>query len=127
MAYDPSSLTSTDTTSLDWALAWTRFLLHDTDASNEIFSDTELTAVLTVHSSKGNGSTYYRPHVAVSNLMVTDPDRATSESLLGSSVTVQSPGSLARAIKSRNRWIDDAIEAASGERPTSGRTLLPGF
>jgi hypothetical protein len=132
VAYTEANLTPIDTTAVAWALAWTRFLLHDTDSSNEIYSDTELTAVLTAHAfvhedGAGVETTYYRPHVAAAHLIATDPDRATSESLLGSSVTVQSPGSLARSIRSRNAWIDDAIEELTEERPPTGRTLTAVF
>ena len=131
MAYDSSNLSPTDLTGLDWAIAWTRFLLKDTDADNELFSDTELQAVIEAMrfdvEEDGVTTSYYRPHVAAAHLITTDPDRAVTESLLGSSVTTQSPGSVARAIRASGRWIDDAIYTASEQRPPTGRTLRAVF
>jgi hypothetical protein len=127
VAYDQSVLADADATDLAWAIAWTRFLLKDT-SSTETYSDTELTAVIKATAFTAEDDTiYYRPHVAAANLIRSDPDRALSEGLLGASITNRDPVSVARSIRNNNAWVDDLIEAASDERPTTGRTLLPVF
>jgi hypothetical protein len=132
VAYDLSALTPSAPTSLAWGIAWTRFILRDTNAT-ELFSDTELVAILTAHAftveddSPSGSTTYYRPHVVAANLIQSDPDRALSEGLLGATITNRDPGSIARSIRSAGRWVDDLIETESGSRPPTGRTLTPVF
>lgn len=125
MPYDSGDLNPNDTTSSDWALAWTRFLLRDT-STTPAFADAELTAVLESTAFEHETVTYYRPHAAAASLVESDPDRATSESILGVSSTTRSPTAIANAIRRAGRWMDDLIEAAtSGVRPRSGRELTP--
>lgn len=127
MAYDPTKLALADATSAVWALAWARFMLKDT-STTEVYSDTELTAVLAATAFTAEDDTvYYRPHVAAANLVKSDPDRALSEGLLGASITNRDPGAVARAIRAAGRWVDDLIETDSEERPPTGRTLVPVF
>ena len=125
MPYDPLDLTPNDTTDGTWALAWTRFLLRDTSAT-PAFADAELNAVLESTAFEHETVTHYRPHVAAATLIESDPDRATSESILGVSTTTRSPTAIASAIRKSGRWVDDRIEAATGGvRPPSGRELTP--
>jgi hypothetical protein len=130
MPYDEANLTPADTTSLAWALAWTRFLLRDT-SSEEMFSDTELEAVLTstsfVDETTSPSTRHYRPHVAAGDLIESDPDRAVSESTLGASIESREPSSIARSVRRTGRWIDDTIEAEAGVRPAGGLTLRARF
>lgn len=120
--YDESALTPLDPTDLTWAIAWARCFLRDR-VTPFVYTDTELAAALTAHAFLSGGDTYYRPHVTVANLITTDPDRATSESLLGASITTRSPASIALGVRVSGRWVDDVIQNEAGERPPSGRTL----
>lgn len=120
--YDESALIPHDPALLSWAVAWARHFLRDR-AAPFVYTDTELAAALTAHAYVSGGETYYRPHVTVANLITTDPDRATSESLLGASITTRSPASIALGVRANGRWVDDLIETEAGERPPSGRTL----
>lgn len=122
MPYNPEHLSGSDPTKLTWAIAWARFVLHDT-TTPEQFTDVELTAVLTSTAVVVNTVTYYRPHHAAAALIEADPTRVQSESLLSASVTNRDPGSIARGIRRQSTWVDDLIEAASGTRPVSSTTL----
>ena len=126
MAYTAANLTPHDTTDLDWALAWVRFVMRDTSALEQ-YTDAEYTAVLGAHAFVENAVTYYRPHVAAAALVASDPERAISEALLGANLTHRDPSAIALAIRSQCRWIDALIEEASGVRPPSGRTLTAVF
>lgn len=124
MAYDPSNLNPANATSATWALAWTRYLLADTVHPYQ-HGTLELMAALTAHAFTHATIVYYRPHVTAAALIIADPNRATSESLLGASYSGRTPGSIARSIRQANTWMDDLIAAAAGTRPPTGRTLLP--
>ena len=127
MAYDSTKLALADATSAVWALAWTRFFLRDT-STPEAFTDAELNAVLAAHAfTSEDDDVYYRPHVAAAALIRSDPDRAMSEGLLGANITNRDPASVARSIRAAGAWVDDLIELAAGERPPTGRTLVPVF
>lgn len=126
MSYDPSQLTPHDTTSIAWALAWTRFNLRDTSAAPE-YNDVELIAALQARAFTHDDVTYYRPHFTAAALVEGDPDRATTETLLGSMFTTRKPAAIAIAIRANGAWVDDLIEAAAEVRPPTGRTLRPVF
>ena len=126
MSYDPSALTPHDTTSIAWALAWTRFTLRDT-ASEPQYRDEELLAALEARAFTHDSVAYYRPHIAAAALIVSDPDRATTETLLGSMFTTRKPNAIAKAIRAEGAWVDDLIETAAEARPPTGRTLRPVF
>lgn len=124
MPYDKSKLTPNDTTSLDWAVAWTRFLLHDTNDDHETYADDEITAVLTSLAWEHETVTYYRPHLAAASLIESDPDRALSESTLGASITNRDPRSIARSIRKGDAWVRAFITAATdGYAPDAANTL----
>lgn len=134
MPYDSSDLTPIDTTDAAWALAWTRFYLRDTDDAAEVFTDAEITAVLTATSQDlpvgvdaADQATYYRPHQAAADLIRSDPDLKMQERLLSWSATNRSPDAIARGILAAGRWIDDAIDDAAGVYPERGGTLDPVF
>lgn len=122
MPYDPGNLQPSDPTDAAWALAWVRFLTRDTAVTPER-ADAELTALLTATAWVHDGSTYYRPHWAAATLVEGDPDRPDAESTLGASVTNRNADGLARSIRRAGAWVDDLIEAATGLRPPTGRTL----
>ncbi len=122
MPYNPDDLSGSDPTKLTWAIAWARFLLGDrTDP--EQWSDTELEAVLISTAFRHEGTAYHRPHHAAASLLEADPNRPLSESLMSASVQHRDPLSTARSIRRQSAWVDDLIEAATGIRPASGRTL----
>ena len=122
MLYDSTRLRPHDPTSLEWAVAWTRFLLRDT-STTPLFNDTELVALLDATAFVVAGVPYYRPQVTTAHLIAGDPDRALSESLLGVNITTRDPTSVARSIRALHRWIDDEIEALTRQRPPTGRQL----
>lgn len=130
MSYNPAKLDAVDVTDVEWALAWTRFLLRDT-GDTEVYSDAEAFAIIKATAwaytnPSGVTVTYYRPHQAAASLIESDPDRAIQESILGVSTTVRTPGSAAASIRRAGRWVDDLIIAATdGVRPPSGRELTP--
>lgn len=124
MAYNPSALNLADATSADWAIAWTRYLMADTTEPHQ-HTTPELEAALTAHAFTYETVVYYRPHVTAAALTIADPNRATSESLLGASISTRSAGSIARSIRGANAWVDDLIETTAGARPPTGRTLTP--
>ena len=127
MPYIEVNLSPHEPTEEPWALAWCRFLVRDT-SDTELYSDAELLATLEAHAfTASNGSTYYRPHVAAASLIVSDPDRALSESLLGSSFQHRHPGDLAKDVRAAGKWIDDLIRTKSEERAPTGRQLTPVF
>ena len=130
MSYDPTKLDVVTLTDVEWALAWTRFLLRDT-TDTEVYSDAEALAVIkafawTHTTSAGVSTTYYRPHQAAASLIESDPDRASTEAIMGVSLTTRKPGAIASAIRRAGRWVDDLIVTATdGVRPPSGRELTP--
>lgn len=133
MAYDPTALAPTDTTSKMWAIAWTRFFLRDTDEV-EVYSDTEIAAVVDATSQAlprfaeaGSQTTHYRPQKAAADLIESDPDQKVQEALLSWSATNRSPGQIARGIMAAGAWVDEAIFDAAGEYPVRGGTIEPVF
>lgn len=127
MPYDDTDLSGSDATVAAWALAWARFYLRDTSVTDPEYSDAELTAVLTATAWEHDSVTYYRPHVAAANIVLGDPDRASSESVLGNSVTLRGASAVANGIRSAGAWVDALISTAAGVTPPSGRTLEPRF
>lgn len=132
MAYDASDLAPIDTTDKAWALAWTRFWLRDTDDNAEVFTDTELNAVLDATSqdlpaNADSPTTYYRPHQAAADLLESDPDRKVMERLMSWQGQYRSAEQVARAILAMGAWVDDAIFDAAGVYPDRGTTLDPVF
>lgn len=125
--YDESSLSGSDPTDAEWALAWTRFHLRDTSNTNPEYSDEELNAVLTGTAWAHEDVTYYRPHVAAASIILGDPNRATSESLLGNSISMRGANATANGIRSAGAWVDALIESLAGAAPPSGRSLTPVF
>jgi hypothetical protein len=122
---DTVALALADATDITWALAWTRHYLRDV-SSTPTYSDAELTAHNTAFAFTAEDTfAYFRPHVTAASIILADPDRAMNEGVLGAYVTHRSPRAIALAIRSAGAWVDDLIEAASGERPPSGRTLTP--
>jgi len=130
MAYNDVNLTPIDPTDATWALTWVRLYLRDTDASAELFSDAELTAVLTATSQDlpvgqpaDEQTTYYRPHQAAADIIRNDPDRKMQERLMSWSATYRRPEEIARGIIASGAFIDRAIYDAAGEYPDRGSTL----
>lgn len=119
MAYNSGDLTPVDTTDSNWALATLRFILRDTDDSNEAYSDQELAMALNLATFTVDSVDYYRPHVVAAGLIRADPDRAISESIDNASETRRDPASIAASILRSWGSIDDAILAASDARPSS--------
>lgn len=115
-----------DVTSLGWALAFTRSLLRDDSEPNQ-YSDDLLATQLEGSAVEVAGDTYYRPQEAAARVILSDSSWARHETTLGASATYRSANELALAIRRANRWIDDRIQAASGERPPSGRELKAVF
>jgi hypothetical protein len=126
MSYVPANLNLKDATSLVWAIAWTRFFLRDTVTPFQL-EDSEITAVLEATAFTVEGTSYYRPQIAASNIITSDPERALSESLLGVNVRSRDPEEVARAIRVDNRWVDSLIALESGQYPETGRTLTAVF
>ncbi len=125
MSYDPTKLDAVAITNVEWALAWTRFLLRDT-STPEVYSDTELVAVVTANAWTYESVTYYRPHQAAASLIESDPERASTEAIMGVSITTRKPTAAAASIRRAGRWVDDLIAVATdGVRPPSGRELTP--
>lgn len=134
MAYDPTRLAPIDTTDKLWALAWARFWLRDTDGDAELFSDTEVSAVLDATSqdlpagaAAADQTTYYRPHQAAADLIENDPDRKVSERLLSWQGQYRSAEQVARSILASGDWVDEEIRSVAGEYPNRGGTLDPVF
>lgn len=117
--YDEMQLSPVDTSSVGWALATLRFILHDTNNDQERYSDAELTMSLELHAFTPDTVTYYRPHVVAAHLIQSDPDRAVTESIDNASETKQTPATIAAGVLRAWRSIDDAIFAASEYRPAS--------
>lgn len=122
MAYDESLLSPIDPASIEWATAFTRFLLRDTSepyslASAEVRATLETTAVTV------DEATYYRPHMAAAALIRSDPDRVVSERIDNASAEYVNPAVLAARIERDWSSIDDRIKALSGVNPGGGRTF----
>lgn len=126
MSYDPSALSVRDPTSSAWALAWTRLYLRDNAEPFE-YRDEELLAALDALYFQVDGVAYFRPHFAAAHVIMTDPNRALSESLMSAMVTHRGPIAISNALRSEGAWIDDLIQTITGERPGSRRRLVPGF
>lgn len=125
MSYNPTKLELADVTNVEWALAWTRFLLRDVGPT-EAYSDAEAFAVIKSTAWKHDAVVYYRPHHAAASLIESDPDRASTEAIMGVSITTRKPGAIAASIRRAGRWVDDLIVTATdGARPPSGRELTP--
>ena len=126
MSYDASALTARDPTDPGWALAWARFYLRDTADPFE-YRDAELLAALDAVAFEREDVRYYRPHFAAAHVILTDPNRALSESLMSAMVTHRGPIAISNALRSEGAWVDDLIQTITGERPGSRRRLVPGF
>lgn len=125
MSYNPTKLDLADATDVDWALAWTRFHLRDT-GTTETYSDAELLATIRSTAWTYGEVVYYRPHQAAASLIESDPDRASTEAIMGVSLTTRKPAAIAASIRRAGRWADDLITTATdGVRPPSGRELTP--
>ena len=122
MPYNPDDLSLSDPTSVEWAVAWARFLLGDR-TEPEQWTDAELQAMLASTAFQHNGTAYHRPHHAAAALLESDPTRPLSESLMSASVQHRDPLSTARSIRRQATWVDDLIQAATGVRPAGRSTL----
>ena len=91
------------------------------------YRDEELLAALDALYFQVDGVAYFRPHFAAAHVIMTDPNRALSESLMSAMVTHRGPIAISNALRSEGAWIDDLIQTITGERPGSRRRLVPGF
>lgn len=92
-----------DPTSIDWALAFARFLARETPV-NSVFpahslEDEEWVAMLETTARAQGGISYYLPHEAVAVKILTDPTYALSVTEEGYSGTFRSPEALAAYLR----------------------------
>ena len=111
-----------DLTSLSWALAAAREMLRDTIEPHS-YSDSLLMLALGAHAIEHEDSTYYRPHAAAANTLLSDPERLRSETIDNATKSFMNPAHAASALLRAYAWIDDQIEDATGTDPRPSRTL----
>ena len=125
LAYNPN--TSNASNRPLWALAYARFLLEDKPdaASNypagslqdeEINVFLEGTRVQDKTSGGGDDTYFYFPHRAAARIIRSRPSYADTYSFSGYRQSNRDASTIANAIISANRWIDEKIRSTTNDR-----------
>lgn len=131
--YTQGDLDPIDLDGAAWALAWVRFFLRDKPNEATTYppgslEDAELEANLNADrlqdtiASGGDDTYYFRPHITAARLIVINPAWIRRWAAAGVSEEYRDAEELARAIRTQNTWIDDAIGTATTGR-VGGRSL----